>query len=635
MSAVGVILIALLLLLAVPYYGIRHDSQLYLAQALREFVAPQLGEDLFFASGSQANFTIFPTAVGWILKYISASTLFEVATFLGRLAFLASSWFLLNRLVPKKIAHLSILAVLALPAVYGGRNIMQYGEPFFTGRTLAEPLLLLSVASLIAGWQKTCFSLWMLAAAFHPLQALPIALLIGLWYGLRYPRILIAVILVASLFILGAFSQNKLLVYDARWWNGVGQVNPMVRLDQWSAEDGFSVVKDMFLIGIVWWKADGALKRFAKVIFIGAALSFGATAFLSDALQIVLATSLQFWRFHWILHWCAMGLLPWILMQHLEVGEVARTIFIFLIVLLGMPIFGATPAFYGVSSALMIFYIFWSRIIFNSGPAMARLIVCAVFAASLAFYFYFAIETIRWRCVAEDCVLVDRSLILHPLNIFGVCAAFFVAWRHAHRLAQWFAIGVLTALCAVLALTWDQRDDRVVAIEKSQPRSINSASVFGVGLEKNAQIFWPDNLLATWLVLQRPQYLSDGQLSGVLFNKGTFEEAFRRSDFMLSRDRSGQICGLAITRSVKALGLCEFDDGVVQTICEDAKDGLLYLVLAGGPTRRAVGTWVLPGGTNYSTEKKWPPVTYSLYRCADFANYAQRGVSQSIINANV
>jgi len=83
-----------------PYWGIWHDSVLYLGQALALLYPESFRQDLFFAFGSQADYTLFPRAIAWLIERYGSGEVFRWLTLCGLVAFVAASWQLIRHLIP-------------------------------------------------------------------------------------------------------------------------------------------------------------------------------------------------------------------------------------------------------------------------------------------------------------------------------------------------------------------------------------------------------------------------------------------------------------------------------------------------------------------------------------------------------
>ena len=153
------LLLLVLLIYFRPYYGIRHDSVLYLGQSLLRLDPDNFKSDLFFAFGSQADFTLVPRLIAPLLGNFDAAGTFLVLTALCLVFFLLASTTLLATLFPSPYWYWGVIALLVLPGGYGEDGILSYAEPFFTGRSLAEPLVLLALGAYFRGRPLTAAGL--------------------------------------------------------------------------------------------------------------------------------------------------------------------------------------------------------------------------------------------------------------------------------------------------------------------------------------------------------------------------------------------------------------------------------------------------------------------------------------------
>ena len=94
-------LAVVVLLLFHPYRGILHDSTIYAGQALALLDPAPFAHDLFFAYGSQAQFSLFPSLVAHLVQTLGLGNAFLWLTLAGLLAFVIASWGLLHQLLPR------------------------------------------------------------------------------------------------------------------------------------------------------------------------------------------------------------------------------------------------------------------------------------------------------------------------------------------------------------------------------------------------------------------------------------------------------------------------------------------------------------------------------------------------------
>jgi hypothetical protein len=610
----GALLALFLTLYLRPYHGIRHDSILYLGQALLRWHPEVFGHDLFFAFGSQADFTFLPQLLAKLFEHFDAPGLFLWLTLGGRLLFLLASWRLLRSVVPQGFRFWGLLALLVLPGSYGGYGVISYGEPFFTGRSLAEPLALIALAFWWQSRHVLAIGMMLVAAGIHPLQTLP-ALLVC-WIDLvsrdrRWLHLLWFVVLAAIAAQLGMrpFAQ-WLAAYDALWFDWVKDANPLCLMLGWRIDDWCYLLFDVYLVGMVLRNARGLLLSYARAVLIAAACGLVASLILVDGLHLVLPTGLQLWRVHWLVHWLAMASIPWLTnLQYRAAGnklDVRLTIFLAMLAV-AVPV-GAIPLPPYAALILMPLHFFWPKIADQLGPGMKRLVVMGVTATitiSLARYLLLVWKLYIQLPDARDMFRPEAVLFAYPLIAGALILGGFRFWHRSHSLRV-VLLAILATLTGFAAATWDHRNPWTKQIEAAQ----NSERIFGVGLAPGAQVFWEDELLAPWLILHRPSYMSYQQQAGLLFNRGTAEEAFKRRAAMNVFNFQKELCQVINGFQPES---CVPDDAAVAEVCSGSNGQLVYVVLPYElKTTSAYGSWTVAGGVRGDR-----PVTYRLYRCED------------------
>ncbi|NSL55313.1 hypothetical protein [Uliginosibacterium aquaticum] len=614
----GLLLLALLLVYLHPYHGLRHDSILYLGQALLRARPDEFGLDLFFAFGSQASFTLFPDFVAFLLQAtgVSAPVLFMWLTAASSLCFLLASGLLVRRLFPETFHFWVLLALLVMPAGYGGHKIFAYLEPFFTARSVAEPLVLLALALWFGNRRVWALMAWMLAAVCHPLQALPAVLLVWLdlvladrrWLHLLWPGVLLF-----ALGLMGWAPAGKLVqVYDEQWFKWIVVPSPHLFVFSWQPDAYAYLLLDLFVAFLTWQRASSELmSRFARSVLLATGVAFVASAVLADGLHLVLPTSLQLWRMHWILHWFAMAAAPWLLISsvRLEGGRSLRTL-----LLLACLAFGVQTGGLGISPfvvpILMLLYLFLPRIEGKISASIQKLlfavVVGVIFLGVLKFSYGIFLLSEKYggdrSHFREEFVLLSFPLIAVTLMAGGVAL-----WRHIVKIRAFLIFFLVLGLLYAFQ-SWDRRTVWTQYIESAQ----NSENIFGVEIEPGAQVFWDGELLAPWLILNRPVYFDGQQTAGLAFSRGTAEEAYKRKDVMEIVQVQRQIC--SVVNSLQGeQSHCRIDNDVVADACRKSEGKLGYLVLDDALNAPAIGSWKIKGGM-----VKDKNMTYYLYRCKDF-----------------
>lgn len=597
-----------------PYHGIRHDSILYLGQALQILEPQQFGKDLFFAYGSQSKYTFFPEIIAWLLKYFQPAEIFLTLTLLGLLAFALASVALLRRLFPDAHRWYGLLALLALPAGYGGQLIFGYAEPFFTGRSLAEPVLLLSLALFLSQRYWLAFGLWLVALSIHPLQSLPLLMLVFGYLVLQDRRwwllLWIMVLMLGLLAWLGLAPFDQLYIqHDPQWNNWIVERTPQVFVSAWRYQDWCYWLTDIFLVWLLTRYSGGQLHQFAGATIIASVMGMLATLILADGLGLVLPTALQLWRTHWLLHWLAMASVPFLLTNIWRTEDAFRSPrlpLLLSIVTFGVP-FGSGGHTPFIILGLIPLYIFWLRI-------TVRLTSSTVHKLLQVFPWLLLLLGVVKHC--QDVMVVyqrmegvreaarpEFMLMGYPVIAALVIYTAIFLWRSSLRLRP-FLLMVLLAADLHAVDVWDRRNQWTRNIESRQ----YSPSAFGVKIEPLSQIFWENELLAAWLILGQPSYLNPQQAAGIAFNRGTAVEVVRREKLFQGFLLQQQIC--QIMNGLNGDNGCQIDDEIVRTLCADSF-GPDYFVLTSELEREEpLGSLSIAGGV-----KGDRVINYKLYGC--------------------
>jgi len=104
-----------------------------------------------------------------------------------------------------------------------------------------------------------------------------------------------------------------------------------------------------------------------------------------------------------------------------------------------------------------------------------------------------------------------------------------LAWWLANATRRSFGLILLAALAtagclALLPQTWSQWAKR-----EYPPQPFTQFAPWRERIPPGAEVFWPESPVATWLLLNRPNYLSVLQTSGIVFSRNTAMELQRRA----------------------------------------------------------------------------------------------------------
>jgi hypothetical protein len=614
-SLTTILLCVALILLTRPYTGIRHDSILYFGQALAELYPEVFRHDLFFEFGSQAQFTLAHRLIALLLQHGTPAQVSIGMVLMGLMAFFLASWVLARALLRQTLlAALAVLALIVMPSGYGAFSVFSYAESFLTGRTLAEPLALLSLALLLQQRWWGAAVLLLVASLMHPLIALPVYWVGWVWLVLgnrRWLHLAWGLLLVPVLvWVAPDVAAYLLRRYDAEWWEWIQEPNRHVFLLRWPLVAWAQLATDAFLVGAAARLMGGRVARFGWALLIAAALSFLASLLLGDMLRMVLPAGLQMWRTQWLLHWGAMALTPaavlslWVTSAGTERRGRA-------LLLVAVALFGAPAGAYSAALAApltMGLYVAWPALHQRVSRRYQLFMIYGVAAAVVGMYVKFVVLLWPRRAQAELPLSEGVfALLLHPvplIALLGVLAI--VLSRHLVRgRVGWVlcSLGVVGLVAA--ANQWDKRSNWNRYLENSR----HLTSPFGYELPRPGQVYWQNELLAPWLVLKRPSYWNDLQRAGLLFNRGTAEEAYRRSKEIALIEFQSELCGFMKALSSEHQS-CAPEISVLRDMCQNEANKLEYIVVDGVLPIQELGVWNIPN----QTEKNKSTI-FRLYDC--------------------
>ena len=601
-----------------PYHGIRHDSVLYLGQALLVREPQQFAQDLFFSYGSQSQYTFFPELVAWLLNYFRPAEIFLTLTLIFLSAFTAASFALLRTLFIAEQRFYALLAVLILPAGYGGHLIFSYAEPFFSGRSIAEPLVLATLTAWLVNRRWLAAICWLLAASIHPLQALAIPMLafgVLVWQDKRWWHLLWLAIPIVGLGFWGIVPFNQLVIRHDPWWhNQIAELTPQVFISSWQYEAWGYWLTDIFLGWLVIQRATGRLQSVMRGAIIATVLGMLATLVLADFFGLVLPTGLQLWRTQWLLHWLAMASVPWLLIMQWrsDYSFSPRLALLLAIVVYGVPLGAIAPSPLAIL-AMIPLYLVWPRLMVTVSPWLVRtlrgfawltLVLGLAKYAQGVWMIYARMEGVR-EAVRPEFMLASYPLVAGILIYLGL-----IAWERVRYLRIVLVAVLLLALTHTVDV-WDRRSKWTNYIESAQ----YSPNLFGVSLEPGVQVFWEDELLASWIILNRPSFVNSQQAAGIAFNRGTAVEVVRRQKMFDIFYMQKQICSLL--NNLNSNNACSVDDQQINTLCANGA-GPDYLVLTDRLQTAPQGTWSIMGGSKGDRQ-----INYYLYRCTDFFTHSE------------
>lgn len=608
--------ITILALLLRPYDGIRHDSILYFGQALHVLMPQELGRDLFFAYGSQSSYTVFPQVLAYWLRWFSPAVVSMAGILLAFATFMVGSALFARIAIPHKLFLFSLLALVILPSGYGGFGVFRFQEPYLTGRSFAEPLVIIAVVAMISGRHWWALLPLIFALLIHPLQAL--AGFAVWWALLAYGSrrwLFLPIIFGVAVFALGLINVSPfdkfISRYDREWLEVIAEPNKNVYMTQWPPASWIWLLIDYFLLFTAAPLLTDRVRRYAVSLLGVSTLYFALSLIFVDLFDFVWFAGVQLWRVHWLLHWSALIFVP-VVCLHLWENKKKTQLALFLATLLVAAPYGP---FASVFAALILIplYFLWPWIAGRVGYKYVLLLHFALIFSILGTYTRYLLYLVGFRGV-WDFVPDWSKLILgltHPVVLLPIALGGLYLWLQKASYRASIVVVLLISIIGAISM-WDQRSSAKKLIESTQ----SSSEIFGHAIEPGATVFWYADLLAPWVLLQRPSYWSDLQQAGLLFNRGTAIEAHRRESILQPFLMQAELCRIMDNLN-KKYGSCEVDISSLHEPCHDREIRLDYLILPHLLPIKKLGEFYLDDGLKWNAGALADGGRLYLYSCKD------------------
>jgi hypothetical protein len=596
---------------AMPYRGVRHDGILYMGQALSHLNPAWASHDLFFAHGSQDQFSIFSHLVAWLFQHVDAATV-DMTLLRGAWLLWLVALFALVRDLPLRERWLSVIAVVASTHFYGTTRVFSFMEPFLTARTWAEPVTILALVALIRGRIGLAIATFVLAMALHPLVALPVGA-VALIYLIRQDRrwagLLLLAVPVLGLAAAGVDPFVRLFaVYDPLWFKGTVLANDLVYVSEWTVADGVAVVTHAVVVWVAFRGDDQPLARLGRATVIASPILFLVSFVGADLVHNVLITQLQLWRITWLLDLLALASLPRLMLSQWRRGPKGRCAAVAVFV-----------AVYALDDWIPTGWIFaaWAGLsLLLSGsaaepkPRVLRLAMVMTGVCGLGVVALQVQNTMAQMAMPEQGMKIAEPVSIFfstPLIALPAILGMLWLWERGGAMRA-VAAAAAVLLFGVAVTQWDQRTPWARYVE-SAPRGVHP---FVADIPPGAQVYWHDQVAATWILLQRANFMSTSQTSGLLFNRATTVDALDRIPAFLTLIANSQTC-----MSLQHFGGAQ----LASTVCGLPRESFLgyckakpthpdFLIASTDFGTGVIARWTFKPGDGSA------PVTYALYDCS-------------------
>jgi hypothetical protein len=453
------------------YFGIVQDARFYTLEVLRALDPSAFADDLYFQFGSQGSFSLFSHLYLPFVSHFGVGAAAVAVTIVGQLCWIFGLFRLVRSWVDERYQWLSLATVIVMPNAYA---FFGYGEGFATPRLFAEALAMLALSFLSTGPVWT-WVLLILAAALHPLMALPGLGIAFIYFALARPLLWAAVPAGAGLaWALGmagiAPFADLLKTIDPAWFSVIELRAAQCLLTTWSRESWFQILGILVWVVLALLLSQGPQRRFLAATLAAGIGGLACALVGGDIARNMLVVELQPWRSLWLLQLVSRIYTP---------------------VALGLLLSRSSLVAKRKADAF-------------AAATLLTIGVVLVSATTRVIKLPYAAEFSRY------------SLMLSIVAMAVMFVELVLADEKFRRLRQ-VALCIAIALVPVAALDWDKRSAWTRFLESPEPPTQELTAL----IPANASLYWEGGPEMPWLKLKRSSYFSCDQGTGIVFHRET------------------------------------------------------------------------------------------------------------------
>jgi hypothetical protein len=515
------------------YSGLGGDAKLYAVQALSR-IHPLLSHDLFLQNVSQDRYTIFSPFYAWCIDLFGLQDAALVLTIVFKIWFLAAAWAFARALTNSYVGFLAVASLIVLNGAYGAYDVFHYSEDWVTARSLGEALVITALAFYAHGLRVIGVAIAVGTLFVHPLVALPgVLVLLCLWAPPRMSLLGAAAgifaILGVSLAALRLPSvEHVFSIMDADWLEVTQARSKFLFLQLWSIDDWRVNARPFVALTV------GALvlndPRFRRLTF--AALLVGATGLVVALIAsligpLAILVQGQAWRWVWVTSFTAVLLMAPTAIQAWRDEKCGPLCAILLVCAWTFPVLdGAMCA----ALSLML----WS-VRRHITTEVARYLRWAAIALSTVILVWIIANS--WTTASSSAPEsgLESSTVILVRDFFGLdILVALLVWLLSSKIRTTRSLIGLSIVCAaLLATSVFVLPDAFRASARIFGPSTREFSAWRRAVPLDGNVFVvpsPTSAAFAWFALERPNYLSLDQSSGVVFSRQTALEVRRRAE---------------------------------------------------------------------------------------------------------
>lgn len=498
-----------------PYIGVDGDARLYVGRVLADLDPRGVGLDLAFAHDGQSRFSVFPHLLSLAVGRIGVGPGAMAVTVAGMCLWLASAAFLLSRFFSGRLLWAGLVCVAVLPPAYGGFAMFEWAEAVATPRIFAEALGLGALGLLVDGRRFFAVAVIIASAAFHPIMALPVLAAGLVFLGLGDCRwfLLLPAAAAAGLAAASAgapLTARLFTAVDPLWLRVIVARSPQVLPLLWPANSFGPAACHAATLLIAWSLADRRLRR----ILVAVTLVGVAGTIIAAAAPTQLIMQLQLWRALWLSSMFAAASFAFCGAALWRRGGASRAALALLaIAWIGLD----NPVVSGVAGLGAIALRFgWAGRPFPERWVWITWGMAAVFAAAtLVSRGALVIKTFS-PFPAEYQWSMTTWLRSGAQVVVGGGAALAIAiglTRLDRPAGRALAVATTAVLALVTVVMWDDEP----SVTRARVADVGAAPLRAVLAD--GSVYWLDSSGTNWLWTGRPEWWSQTQGAGVVFDR--------------------------------------------------------------------------------------------------------------------
>lgn len=523
---------ALAWLLTHRNFGLYDDAVLYTLQALNRIDPATYSQDLFFRFGSQDAFTIFTPLYALLIEHSGIAIASVLLVLLFTTWLYCATWLIARTLMPASLAWVGVGLLIVIPAHYGAFQVFKVAEEFITARLPAEAILLTAIAAFLGGKRVWSYALVVLGGLLHPLMAVPVAAIIVLLAlpERHTPRLVAAAAGAVALGCLVAaiLPFGPVALMDEAWLGIVHLRSNYLFLEYWPLRSMERVILVLLTLAFMHFvTTDASLRRLLRavgIVCVGGLL----VTIVTQAIPIVIYIQIQPWRALWVATVLAILLLP-LLAATIWRGNRADKAVAVLIACAWLLQDASSHATFLLLLALGL----WA--LPPSVKTRFERYIVALAASVAAITAAWTIATAFSALTIDLGFRQEHAVVERLRTMFGLASAaavsLLVAWIFVTRprtgtVRRAAAIALLvTAVPLASYVTWAQWVQPTLRKEDSDQFADWQRKV-----PPGTEVMWMWDPVSTWMLLERPSYLSYAQASGVVFSRDTAMTILHRAE---------------------------------------------------------------------------------------------------------